>query len=156
MDKFKELQEKLEKDSTLAAQSVSNYIHDQVDRQLEPVYPWAPTARLQRSGQPVAEDKNLIDIDSELMNITRKLSNEPQDKYYPGLQQPLSYRNLKDGFFHQESTLLTNPPIDLRGQTKNRWQPVHLDPQKNVIEPFNRRGDDTYLALIDNFKDCKS
>ena len=156
MDKFKELQEKLEEDSTLAAQSVSKYIHDPVDRQLEPVYPWAPTTRLQKSGQPVAEDKNLIDIDSELMNITRKLSNKPQEQYYPGLQKPLSYRNLQDGFFHQESTLLTNPPIDLRGQTKNRWQPVHLDPQKNVIEPFSRRGDDTYLALIDNFKDCKA
>ena len=75
---------------------------------------------------------------------------DPQSMFQAGMKM------FEDGFFHQESTLLTNPPIDLRGQTKNRWQPVHLDPQKNVIEPFNRRGDDTYLALIDNFKDCKS
>ena len=156
MEKFINLQESLEKESNNIAQSVSAHIHDPVDSQLEPVYPWAPTVRLQKSGQPVAEGKELIDIDSELLNITRKLSNEPQDKYYPGLQEPLSYRNLQDGFFHQESTLLTNPPFDLRGQTKNRWQPLHLDPQKNVIEPFNRRGDDTYLALIDTFKDCKA
>ena len=26
----------------------------------------------------------------------------------------------------------------------------------NSIEPFRRNGDDPYLALIDNFKDCKA
>ena len=90
------------------------------------------------------------DIDAKI------LSNDPKEKYIPGVQKPLSYRNLKDGFFHQESTLLTNPPMDLRGQTKNRWIPLHLDPRINSIEPFRRNGDDTYLALIDNFKDCKA
>ena len=86
----------------------------------------------------------------EIINITRKLSNEPQEKYYPGLQEPLSYRNLNEGFFHQESTLLNNPPSLLRGQVKNRWDNVPKDPLKNILEPFNRLGEDTYLSTMDN------
>ena len=149
-------QEKLDKQAEEDSQFIGNYVKEPIKQHQEPVYPWAPTARLQKSGQPLVEGKNMIDIDSELMNITRKLSNDPKEKYIPGVQEPLSYRNLKDGFFHQESTLLTNPPMDLRGQTKNRWIPLHLDPRINSIEPFRRNGDDTYLALIDNFKDCKA
>ena len=51
----------------------TNYEHN------NPVYPWAPTTHIQKHGAAVAD--NLIDIDSELMNITRKLSNNPQEQY---------------------------------------------------------------------------
>ena len=46
-------------------------------------YPWAPTVRLQHRGGSVMEN-NFMDVDSELKNITRKLSNNPQEKYIPG------------------------------------------------------------------------
>ena len=63
--------------------------------------------------------------------------------------------NLEDGFFHQESTLLNNPPQLLRGQTKNRWESVFKNPQENILEPFNRLGDNTYLDLVDKAEECE-
>ena len=58
---------------------------------------------------------------------------------------------MKEGVFTQESTLLNDPPMLLRGNTKNRWINVHLNPQENVIEAFKRNGEDTYQSLIDNY-----
>ena len=60
-----------------------------------------------------------------------------------------------DYFFHQESTLLSNPPSLLRGQTKNRWEDLFKNPLENSIEPFERLGQNTYLSLINNDEDCK-
>ena len=42
----------------------------------------------------------------------------------------------------------------LRGQTKNRWEYLPIDPQASAIEPFRRNGLDTYLDVMDNFQDC--
>ena len=49
----------------------------------EPCYPYSPSVRLQRSGGSVDTSQYMIDIDSELMNITRPLSNCPSKKYLP-------------------------------------------------------------------------
>ena len=57
--------------------------------------------------------------------------------------------DLKDGYFHQESSLLTNDPRELRGTGWNRWEPLFFDPQKNAVEPFRRIGDNTVLATLD-------
>ena len=48
-----------------------------------------------------------------------------------------------------------NPPNLLRGQVKNRWESVHKDPMQNILEPFNRLGEDTYLATMDVDSECK-
>ena len=64
-------------------------------------------------------------------------------------------KHVEDGGFHSESERLNNPPSLLRGQTKNRWEPLCIDPQANAIEPFERRiGQDTYLSQIDDYKPC--
>ena len=49
----------------------------------EPCYPYAPSVRLQRSGDSVNLSKYMIDIDSELMNITTPASKCPSKKYLP-------------------------------------------------------------------------
>ena len=49
----------------------------------EPCYPYSPSIRLQRSGNSVDLSKYMIDIDSELMNITRPYSKCPSKKYIP-------------------------------------------------------------------------
>ena len=49
----------------------------------EPCYPYSPSIRLQQSGGSVMKDTYMIDVDSELMNITRPLSNCPSKKYVP-------------------------------------------------------------------------
>ena len=64
------------------------------------------------------------------------------------------FKDMKDGFFHSESTRLNDPAFELKGMTKNRWISLKKDPQKTALEPFLRNGEDTYLDLIDNFKDC--
>ena len=46
-------------------------------------YPWAPTTTIQSMGGSVM-DQNFMDVDSELKNITRPLTNNPQKKYIPG------------------------------------------------------------------------
>ena len=102
----------------------------------------------------MVEGANLVDVDSELMGIMRIQTKNFQFKHFPNENKEVKYLHLKDGLFHEESTLLSNPPAYLRGMTKNRWENVHLQPQDNVIVPFKRNGADTYLNLVDNFKDC--
>ena len=109
-----------------------------------------PEIRLQHSGNSIAKDKLLIDVDSELMGLTRKLSSDPNTHYKPSEEMIIKHLNLEDGFFHQESTLLNNPPSLLRGQVKNRWDDIPKDPLKNILEPFNRLGEDTYLSTMDD------
>jgi len=117
----------------------------------KPVYPWAPTTHIQKhnSGIPV----NFIDANSELKNITRKLSNNPMEQYQPGqgFQEP---ENHQDGFFHQDSSRLTNNPQELRGTGWNRWEPLFFNPQKNSIEPFKRIGTNTVLETLDESLQC--
>ena len=47
----------------------------------EPCYPFSPSTRLQRSGASVDTDKYMIDIDSEMLNITRAASKCPSRKW---------------------------------------------------------------------------
>ena len=37
---------------------------------------------------------------------------------------------------------------------KNRFISLKKNPQDNVIEPFIREGDNTYLDLIDTYEPC--
>ena len=116
----------------------------------EPCYPWAPTVRLQHQGDSIDTSKNLIDIDSELLNITRKDSKCPSKKYLPKCegncddlktQKPFCedtcHTNFKDCFFHEESTRLSNPTCTLRGTGWNRWDWLCKNPQANVFAPFD-------------------
>ena len=137
------------------------------------VYPWAPTVRLQKMGGSINQDMSLIDTESDLFNIVNINSNDPNKKYIPDPNKKVQYQDLKDGFFHEESTLLNNPPSELRGLTKNRFYKLNKNPQDSALEPdkfvgsqdslavpagqsvpFTRIGEDTYLQLIDNYEDC--
>ena len=117
-------------------------------------YPWAPTVRLQKMGVSINKNMSLVDTESDLKNMVNVNSNDPTKKYIPDPNKKVEYQDLPDGFFHEESTLLTNPPSELRGLAKNRFYQLHKDPQKYVIEPFSRIGSDTYQDIMDNEKDC--
>ena len=133
----------------------------------EPCYPWAPTVRLQRQGNSIDTSKNLIDIDSELLNITRKDSKCPSKQYLPkceggacdqlktqkGFCKDTCNTNFKDCFFHQESTRLSNPACTLRGTGFNRWQWMCKDPQNDVFAPFDTNVS-TRLLARDNHRPC--
>ena len=112
-------------------------------------YPWAPTMILQKNGGSLM-DNNFFDVDSELKNITRKLSNNPKEQYIPGAEgEEKRMLNFKDGGYHQISSRLTNNAFELKGVGINRWEPLFFDPQKNAVEPFRRIGDNTVLNTLD-------
>ena len=117
-------------------------------------YPWAPTVRLQKMGVSINKNMSLVDTESDLKNIVNVNSNDPTKKYMPDPDKKVEYQDLPDGFFHEESTLLTNPPSELRGLTKNRFYQLHKDPQKYAVEPFPRIGSDTYQDIMNNEQDC--
>ena len=46
-------------------------------------YPYPPTVRLQLQGDSISSKNLLVDVDSELLGITRKLSQDPNKKFQP-------------------------------------------------------------------------
>tara|TARA_B100000427_G_scaffold195455_1_gene162474 strand:- start:1933 stop:2427 length:495 start_codon:yes stop_codon:yes gene_type:complete len=155
MNNYNHFQENLETQSTLQSINSGLRVMDPVQVQGKPVFPWAPTTTIQKVGASLVKDKSLIDIDSELMNLTRKNSNDPNKHYKPDEKKLINYNHLKDGFFHSDSTLLTNPPSTLRGQTTNRWYELHKPIQVNSLEPFDfREGYNTHLMLVDTYEEC--
>ena len=120
-------------------------------------YPWAPNVQLQKAGGSVM-DANFIDVESDLNNITRPLSNNPSLKYSP-LDESKSFGMLKfedGGPPAEDSTRLTNNAFELKGVGINRFDFLPFDPQKNSIEPFRRIGENTILGVLDKHEtECK-
>jgi hypothetical protein len=85
-------------------------------------------------------DKALIDVDSELMGITRKYSQCPADKYLPQ-NEPFCKVNLSGfkecDFLNPEPTLISNPKCTNKETTVNRWEWLCQNPQKNALIPFD-------------------
>ena len=121
----------------------------------------SPHIRLQYQGVSVPQDKPLIDVDSELMNITRAASACPSRKYIPdgtqcGLTNPMDNEkknHAKDCFFTVEDTRLSNPPCTLRGTGWNRWEWLCLNPQERVLIPFDHNINNR-LVVKDNHRPC--
>lgn len=122
----------------------------------------SPQVRLQKTGVSVDPNKPLIDVDSELLNLTRAATNCPSRKYIPdgsqcGLTNPKDKEdNLKHGkdcYFDVEDTRLSNPPCTLRGTGWNRWEWLCLDPQERVLIPFDYNISNR-LVVKDNHRPC--
>ena len=78
------------------------------------------------------------------MGITRKLSHDPNKKYLPNFNKKnnivLDENKFNPSTCRQptvESTLLSNPPQNLRGTGWNRFEWLCLDPQDRVLIPFD-------------------
>ena len=129
----------------------------------EPCFAQSPQIRLQRQGVSVAQNMPLIDVDSELMNLTRPATNCPSRKYIPdGNQCNESHKleeaknNLAHGndcFFDVEDTRLSNPACNLRGTGWNRWEWLCLNPQDRVLMPFDHNINNR-LVVKDNHRPC--
>ena len=155
MEPFIKLQEKQDNEYLVQAVNTGIYMMNEIQTETEKVYPWAPSIRLQKSGNSLLQGKELVDVDSELMNLTRKNSKDPNHHYKPDEIKPVNYDHLHDGFFHSEDTRLTNPASLYRGLTTNRWIELYKGAQENVIEPFPlRHGDNTHLMLMETFQPC--
>jgi hypothetical protein len=102
-----------------------------------------PQIIIQRSGNSVAKNIPMIDVDSELININRKLSNCSNDSFIPKFNKDGEIDNsidLKDfkncNMRPTENTRLSNPSCNLRGTGWNRWEWLCNDPQSKVELPF--------------------
>ena len=91
-----------------------------------------------QSGNEVSK-LDLVDVDSELMGITRKHSNDPRKKFNPHTQEKHKKKSLTNCYLNTEPTRFSNPPCTLRGTGWNRWEWLGQDPQENVIPQLNFR-----------------
>tara|TARA_B110000967_G_C18816741_1_gene526517 strand:+ start:623 stop:1249 length:627 start_codon:yes stop_codon:yes gene_type:complete len=103
-----------------------------------------PQIIMQRSGASVAKNMPMIDVDSELININRKLSNCSNDSFIPKfnkegeIDNSIEVVNFKNcDMPTTENTLLSNPPCNLKGTGWNRWEWLCQDPQAKVEIPFD-------------------
>ena len=117
------------------------YQLDESLRNSKPAYAWAPGTNVSREDKAPTSD--LTDIQSDLLNITRKESKNIYLQYSPyeskTFQSPI---HGEDGFFDQVNSRLSDPAFDLK------WLPI--DPQVNAVEPFRRIGENSVLATLDN------
>lgn len=134
-----------------------------------------PYIRLQSQGVSISKKSPLIDIDSELLGLTRNISKCPSRQYLPsdninqcGAQADATslcqknaklcidnseLYNFKDCFNKTEDTRLSNPPITLHGTGWNRWEWLWSDPQYNVLVPFDFQINSKIVAK-DNHRPC--
>lgn len=111
-----------------------------------------PRLRQAKSGGAKCADRPLVDVDSELLGITRRASSCPFEKYIPGggphcrtTSKPATCR---DEVLVSEDTRLSNPPCSLRGRSNgfNRWEWLCQNPQAKVEVPFDVKIDSRILA----------
>lgn len=119
-----------------------------------------PNIRIQRAGASVDREMSMVDVNSELLNITRKLSNDPSKQYIPDEDKEgnLCTKSAKHhprecSQYKTEYTLLSNPPCNLRGTGWNRWEWLCQDPQDKVISPYYF-GTDTRQLAKDLHRPC--
>lgn len=86
----------------------------------------------------------LVAVESELSGITRKISNDPNNKYMPscgvqGIPPPMVDTCGRDVGSHldHEDTRLSNPAMTLRGTGWNRFEWLPENPQMYAITPFD-------------------
>jgi hypothetical protein len=141
---------KKETETEMLSNGISNYMLDGIKVNTESIYPADPSIKYQNSGLYKNTNSNFMDINSELLNITRPLTKDQNKKFVD--DSIIETAELNDKIFSSKYTRLDEPAFELRGQTKNRWIELPIDPQQNVIEPFKRLGLNTHIALVDNYK----
>ena len=91
----------------------------------------------------------LVDVESDLHNITRQGTNCPRGKfqYGTGACTLKHYPECVDRTtLPVEDTRLNNPPCTLRGTGWNRWEWLCQDPQERVFVPFDFNVDTSILT----------
>jgi len=100
-------------------------------------------------------EKELIDVDSELLGINRRGSRCPARKYMPS-EQPFckAKQSTKEcTFLAAEPTLISNPKATNKETTMNRWQWLCKNPQEKALIPFDWNIDNRLLVKI-NHRPC--
>jgi hypothetical protein len=119
----------------------------------EPCFVSAPGVVTQGYGAAICP-QHLIDVDSELLGITRKASDCPGKHYLPsdtpycGSILPKECNSLEP-----EPTKLSNPPCTLHCRGWNRWEWLCQNPQDRILIPFDTNINNR-LIVKDNHRPC--
>ena len=143
----------------------------------QPCHSTDPYIRLQSQGASLSRNTALIDVDSEMLGITRNQSQCAERKYMPAVgaaelcgaqtgkgvpchksaklcvehtKSPMSFNNC---FEATEDTRLSNPPSTLRGTGWNRWEWLCNNPQDRIEVPFDFEISSRTVAK-DNHRPC--
>ena len=127
----------------------------------EPCYPNHSTIRLQKRGNSMVKNAPMIDVNSELKGITRKLSKCDRSYYQPQKGKiQIGHKYIKNDIIDYKDcqkpsldTRLIDPPCTLRGTGWNRWEPLCLNPQDHVFIPFDTNINNR-LVVKDNHRPC--
>lgn len=100
-------------------------------------------------------DKPLVDVDSELLGISRRASKCPSQNYLPKADGYCVLRGVPDceSEIRTEDTRISNPPCTLRGTGWNRWEWLCKDPQEGALVPFDFMIANK-LIVKDNHRPC--
>ena len=129
----------------------------------KPCHSTDPRIRLQTTGVSLNKDTHLVDVDSELIGLSRNSSNCNTKQYNPNnpcletsklcIDMDKTTIDFDDCFKNTEDTRLSNPPCTLRGTGWNRWEWLCLDPQERVLMPFDHNISNR-LVVKDNHRPC--
>ena len=140
----------MKKKSNEISNGISGYMLDTVKVDSDSLYPNDPSIKYQNSGLYKNSNSKFMDVNSEILNITRPLTKDVNSVWTGG--SVIDEVEFKDLNFSSKYSRLDEPAIELRGQTKNRWSVLPIDPQENAIEPFKRLGANTHHWLVDHYK----
>jgi hypothetical protein len=117
------------------------------------VFYTSPYVRLDKQGVAACRDK-MIDVDSELLGLTRRATKCPGEQFIPKPDEFCKKDSLIDSSeLHTEDARISNPPCTLRGTGWNRWEWLCQDPQERAVEPFQRVVSNR-LLIKDNHRPC--
>jgi hypothetical protein len=116
---------------------------------------YSPSMNLSHFNDGMCE-KELIDVDSELLGITRKDSRCPAKKFLPSDKPFCTTKKLtKDcTFLTSEPTLVSNPKATNKETTVNRWEWLCKDPTRKSLIPFDYNINNR-LLVKDLHRPCK-
>ena len=120
----------------------SRYLFDR-PRQIRDVVSADPRASTQGFQVATCADTPLVDVDSDLLGITRRFGLCDSSKYNPkrdGPDKTCKLRTLKTpdtpSALDAEDCRISNPPCTLRGTGINRFEWLCTDPQATALQPF--------------------
>jgi hypothetical protein len=106
-------------------------------RPCDPCFVVTPGVNVDRFGASLCGNE-LIDVSSELLNITRKASDCPSKKYLPSEKPFCTATNFREcQFLTPEDTLISNPKCTGKETTVNRWEWLCRNPVDHAIRPFD-------------------
>lgn len=119
------------------------------------------TGFISKQGVSYNTNRSIVDQESDLHNLNRILSNDPNKQYLPCLGQNCNIQlwgdsqnnfNFGPSAIHHDYTRLSNPQCTIKETGVNRFQPIQLNPQDETRwMPQNNINISTRMVAKDTF-----